>query len=262
MMQYMAKVNFLLNASYQLMLFPDVIFFDAVGTLFGVKGSVGQIYGTFARKYHVDTDYAALDRAFFQSFKIAPKMAFPDVEQSLISKYEYAWWHDIAKSTFMQAGMFEEFLDFEEFFQDVYEFFAEPDAWYIYEDVIPVLETLHDRGIELGVISNFDRRLYPVLESLKLNRFFTSITISTEVGAAKPDPQIFQAAIAKHQKTNSNSNYWHIGDSYKEDYEGAIKANLVGIWLDRNSEIHDQPINPPNYIISSMRDLKMPQAQT
>jgi putative hydrolase of the HAD superfamily len=257
MMQYMVKVNFSLNASYQLMLLPNVIFFDAVGTLFGVKGSVGQIYGTFARKFNVDTDYVALDQAFFQSFKIAPKMAFPDVERSLIPEYEYAWWHDIAKSTFMEVGVFEEFLDFEEFFQDVYEFFAKPDAWYIYEDVIPVLESLHNQGIELGVISNFDHRLYPVLESLGLNKFFTSITISTEVGAAKPDSKIFQAAIAKH---DPDRNFWHIGDSFKEDYQGAINANIRGIWLDRysSSKLGDSP----NHIINSMRDLKMTQAET
>jgi putative hydrolase of the HAD superfamily len=233
------------------MLFPDVIFFDAVGTLFGVKGSVGQIYGTFARKYQVDTDYAALDRAFFQSFKTAPKMAFSDVERSLISKYEYAWWHDIAKSTFMQVGVFAEFLDFEKFFQDVYEFFAEPDAWYIYEDVIPVLESLYNRGIELGVISNFDHRLYPVLESLELNRFFTSITISTEVGTAKPDAQIFQAAIAKH---DPDQNFWHIGDSFKEDYQGAKNANIRGIWLDRSASSQGSSLVTDD-TISSFQDL-------
>ncbi len=218
------------------MLFPDVIFFDAVGTLFGVRGSVGQIYGAIARKYGVDANYEDLNQAFICNFKNSSKMAFPDIERSQISsqiyKCEYKWWQDIAKSTFIQVGAFSQFQDFEAYFQEMYNFFATPDAWYIYEDVIPVLNYLQAQGVTLGIISNFDHRLYPVLKNLQLDRFFASITISTQVGAAKPDLQIFHAAIAKH---DPHQDFWHIGDSFKEDYEGAKKAGIQGIWIDRFS---------------------------
>jgi HAD superfamily hydrolase (TIGR01549 family) len=136
-------------------------------------------------------------------------------------------------------------------FEDVYEFFAEPDAWYIYEDVIPVLESSCNQGIELRVISYFDHRLYPVLESLGLYKFLTSITISTEVGTAKPDAQIFQAAIAKH---DPDQNFWHIGDSFKEDYQGAKNANIRGIWLDRSASSQGSSL-VTDYTISSFQDL-------
>jgi putative hydrolase of the HAD superfamily len=235
------------------MFFPNVIFFDAVGTLFGVKGSVGHIYSAIAQKFNVSSDYEALNRAFVKRFKTAPKIAFPNAERSQISQLEYEWWFDIAKSTFAEVGVFEQFQDFDAYFSEMYEFFATPDAWYIYDDVIPALNYLQNQGIELGIISNFDSRIYPVLEGLELNKFFTSVTISTEVGAAKPDPQIFKSAIAKHHFCSRN--FWHIGDSFKEDYEGAKNANpkanhLKGIWLDRsgNSQVDDKSI-------SSFRDL-------
>jgi len=239
------------------MFFPDVIFFDAVGTLFGVKGSVGQIYGAIAQKFNVNTDHADLDRAFVQNFTKSSKIAFPNVSKLEIPKYEYMWWYDIAKSTFTQVGAFEQFADFDAYFREMFEFFTLPDAWYIYDDAIPALEYFQNKGIKLGIISNFDSRIYPVLESLKLKNFFTSVTISTEVGAAKPDPLIFNSAIAKHHsQTNSIQNFWHVGDSFKEDYEGAKNANpkdnnLKGIWLDRS---RNSPVSENS--IGNFRDLR------
>jgi putative hydrolase of the HAD superfamily len=67
---------------------PKVIFLDAVGTLFGVRDSVGAAYHTIARQFNVTADAAALDRAFFQCFKQAPPMAFPDAAAADIPQRE------------------------------------------------------------------------------------------------------------------------------------------------------------------------------
>ena len=56
---------------------PQVIFLDAVGTLFGVKGSVGEMYLNVTRRFDVELDPTLLDQAFYDSFKAAPPMAFP-----------------------------------------------------------------------------------------------------------------------------------------------------------------------------------------
>jgi putative hydrolase of the HAD superfamily len=60
------------------------------------------------------------------------------------------------------------------------------------------------------------------------------VTISTEVGAAKPDSQIFTAALQKHNCTAEN--VLHIGDSFKADYCGAKNAGLNAIWFNRQQE--------------------------
>lgn len=89
-------------------------------------------------------------------------------------------------------------------------------------------------GIELGVLSNFDSRIYSVLQDLGLRDFFTSITIATQVRAAKPDPQIFAIALEKHNCSPDDA--WHIGDSIAEDYHGAKAAGLRGIWINRHQK--------------------------
>jgi putative hydrolase of the HAD superfamily len=54
---------------------PQVIFVDAVGTLFGVRGSVGEQYAKIAAEFNVSLDPQLINRAFYQAFQAAPKIA-------------------------------------------------------------------------------------------------------------------------------------------------------------------------------------------
>jgi putative hydrolase of the HAD superfamily len=210
---------------------PKVIFLDAVGTLFGVKGSVGEAYSAIAQKFAVKVAPDLLDAAFIESFKASHPLAFPGVALAKIPELEYQWWKAIAKTTFASAGVLDRFSDFGAFFRQLYVYFATAAPWYVYPDVVPALQHWQQQGIELGIISNFDSRIYKVLESLRLQTFFSSITISTEIGAAKPDKAIFIAALKKHNCSPQEA--WHIGDSLKEDYRGARAAGLQAFSLER-----------------------------
>nr|WP_210404664.1 HAD-IA family hydrolase [Chroococcidiopsis sp. TS-821] len=210
---------------------PKIIFLDAVGTLFGVKGSVGQAYGEVAQRFGIYVSAKTLNQAFLQSFQAAPPPVFPDMEPDEIASCEFHWWKAVAQQTFQQVGVLNQFADFSAFFAELYQYFATAEPWYVYPDVFPALEQWQQRGIELGVISNFDSRLYLVLAELGLEKFFTSITISTEAGAAKPAKEIFATALAKHQCNPELA--WHIGDSWTEDYHGATAAGLRAFVIDR-----------------------------
>lgn len=211
---------------------PKVIFLDAVGTLFGVRGSVGQIYSQLAQQAGVPTSADDLDQSFYKSFAAAESMAFPNVPANAIPHHEYLWWLAVARSTFQGADALNQFGDFEAFFEGVYQHFTTADPWTVYEDTLDSLQRWQAMGIELGVISNFDSRIYQVLDALELRSYFQSITISTEVGAAKPDPLIFAAALQKHGCASYDA--WHVGDSEKDDFKGATAAGLHGVWLQRS----------------------------
>jgi putative hydrolase of the HAD superfamily len=211
---------------------PKVIFLDAVGTLFGVRQSVGEMYLNVTRRFGVEADPETLDKAFYRSFKSMPfPMAFPGVPIEAIPQKEYEWWEAIAHNTFQQAGIYDQFIDFSAFFAELYRYFASPEPWFIYPDTIPFLNHWYSQGVDLGVLSNFDTRIHAVLKALGLNHYFSSVTISTEVGAAKPDPLIFHTALAKYDCPPEAA--WHIGDSFQEDYEGAKAAGIRAIWLKR-----------------------------
>ncbi len=213
---------------------PHSIFLDAVGTLFGIRGTVGEIYGQFAADAGVQVDVKSLNKAFIDSFLAAPRAAFPGVDPADIPALEFAWWRAVAHQSFTKVGVIEQFLQFDDFFQILFDHFAKPDPWIVYPDVPPTLQNWQQQGIQLGIISNFDTRLHQVLDVLDLTQFFTSVTISTAVGAAKPQAEIFQAALDKHQCRPEQA--CHIGDSWSEDYQGAIATGIQAIWLYRKQD--------------------------
>jgi len=226
---------------------PRVVFFDAAGTLFHVKGSVGEIYLQHARKYGGTASPQAIQQAFARAFADAPPLAFSVSDPKEIQSCERLWWFDVVHNVFYRLGMFEKFDDY---FDEVFRYFAGPDAWALYPDTVPTLQALEDRKLELGVVSNFDSRLYEILIGLGIDRFFESVTLSSFAGAAKPSPKIFQRALAKHGVAPIQA--LHIGDSLREDVQGAAGAGITGILLDRH---RDQSCPPGTETITTLDEL-------
>ncbi|MCS7226282.1 MAG: HAD-IA family hydrolase [Gloeomargarita sp. SKYB31] len=213
---------------------PGAIFLDAVGTLFGVRGSVGQIYSECAAHIGVNIAPERLQQAFVQVFAQAPPLAFPNLATEAIPQAEYDYWYRITEQTFALAGGLEHIPDFADFFPQVYATFATADPWELYPDVLPALQIWRAQGIPVGVISNFDSRLYRVLKALGLEPWVQTVTISSQVGAAKPERQIFQAAWQAQGQPAAP--VWHIGDSWEADVLGARAIGWRGIHLCRDRE--------------------------
>ena len=97
---------------------PQVIFLDAVCTLFGVAGSVGQIYSEIARgNTEVRADAEELNQAFFRTFKAAPPIGpFLTPIRGQIPILEFTWWRGLGQQTFSSAGGLDQFVDFDSFF--------------------------------------------------------------------------------------------------------------------------------------------------
>lgn len=213
----------------------EVIFFDAAGTLFEVRGSVGEIYSRIASQYDCEADAEQLQQNFARWFRLQPPMAFPaGTDEDKLHEMEKGWWSNLVRAVFADCGTFPHF---DEFFDDVFDQFRKPELWHVYDDVVPTLTELKRRGFRLGVLSNFDSRLDDVLRGCELGQFFDSVHISTRVGAAKPDPLIFDTALAHHNIEARQA--WHVGDSLREDIEGAEAAGIRGVLLDRRQTAAD-----------------------
>jgi putative hydrolase of the HAD superfamily len=90
--------------------------------------------------------------------------------------------------------------------------------------VVEALAALRARGLALAVVSNWDVSLHARLEQLGLRRYFDAVVSSAEAGAGKPDPRIFEAALA--QLGVQPERALHVGDS-GEDAAGAKAAGLA-----------------------------------
>lgn len=207
------------------------VFFDAAGTLFTVNGAVGEIYARLARDYGKEVSIADLEAGFRRSYATAPPMAFPGALPEQILALEKQWWRNLVHEVFSSLGSFPQFDDY---FAALFAFFARPEAWRLYPETLATLERLKKRGLTLGVISNFDSRLFGLLNGLGISSFVDPVVISTHIGAAKPARDIFVQALAYAGVDAENA--LHIGDSYAADVMGAQAAGLTPVFVDRSGK--------------------------
>jgi putative hydrolase of the HAD superfamily len=195
--------------------------FDVGGTLIECWPSVGHIYAEVAARHgHTNVSPAILNRNFktawrnFKGFSHTP-----------------ADWSALVDTTF--CGLIEP-LPSQTFFPQLFERFSEPDAWNIFEDVLPALKVLKSRGLKLGIISNWDDRLRPLVGRLNLDRYFDAIVVSCEVGAHKPARGLFDSACGVLGSAPAQT--LHVGDSFEMDVQGAQAAGLQALWLQRGTQ--------------------------
>lgn len=206
------------------------IFFDAADTLFFIKEGLGNTYAGVARKYGADPDTAALRRAFSKAFRTAPPLAFGGVSQEERKRLEKKWWKKVVTDVYTEVGMF---AGFDEHFDELFEVFR-TEAWTLFPETVPVLDVLKSKGYRLGIISNFDSRVYDVMERLGIYGYFDTFVISSEAGYAKPSHGIFLAALEKAGVSSEES--IHVGDDLKNDFHGPRALGIRAILLDREGE--------------------------
>jgi HAD superfamily hydrolase (TIGR01509 family) len=102
------------------------------------------------------------------------------------------------------------------------------DMWHAYDDSAPLLDELRARGVRTAVLSNIGVDIRPLLERERLR--VDAVILSCEVGAVKPEPEIFRAALdaldARPEETLM------VGDAWKDD-GGAAALGIRTLILPR-----------------------------
>ena len=204
------------------------IFFDAVGTLFYLIKTVGDHYAFVAEEVGLSLNAKKLDAAFHSAWKQMPPREAINGPRDNDDK---DWWRELANLVLEEAAPTIDELDRDNFFEVAYEHFAEAGVWELYPEVVDVLEELRPR-FELAVVSNFDGRLRVILERLGISKYFRHVFISSEIGADKPNPEIFRRALKFLELQPGH--VLHVGDDPERDWKTAAGAGLMIFKLDRN----------------------------
>jgi putative hydrolase of the HAD superfamily len=213
------------------------IFFDAAGTLIHLPKSVGHHYALVGKQVGLALDAAALDEAFTACWKTMPARPAIDGPREDDDK---GWWLNLVGQVIDRVAPRTGEMDRDTFFEVAYSHFAEAGVWELYPDVIDVLEALRPR-FELAVLSNFDGRLRMILEHLGVSQFFQHVFLSSELGADKPDPVIFQRALKLSGAAPNET--LHVGDDPVRDWRGAEAAGLSIFRLERpQNSLRDLPV--------------------
>jgi HAD superfamily hydrolase (TIGR01509 family) len=100
--------------------------------------------------------------------------------------------------------------------------------WRAYDDSAPLLDALRERGVRTAVLSNVGVDIRPVMEREGLRA--DAVVLSCEVGAVKPEPEIFQAALDALEVSAEET--LMVGDSWKDD-SGAVALGIRTLLLPR-----------------------------
>lgn len=204
-----------------------VIFFDAAGTLLYLPQSVGHHYAFVGERIGLRLEVDALDAAFAACWKqmpFRPAIAGPREDD------DKGWWRELVNNVLDRVAPATGELDRDAYFESVYGHFAEPGVWDLYPEVVEVLKALHGR-FQLDVVSNFDGRLRMILEHLGVSRFFSHVFLSSELGADKPDPEIYRRVLELSEVRPNET--LHVGDDPERDWEAAAAGGLSVFRLKR-----------------------------
>jgi putative hydrolase of the HAD superfamily len=212
------------------------ILFDAAGTVFHLTKTVGDHYAYVSREVGLNLDAQQLERAFHAAWQQMPRRPAIDGPRENDDK---DWWRALVGRVFDQVAPSLSEFDRDNFFEVAYEHFAEAGVWKLYPEVLEVLEQLRER-FQLAVISNFDGRLRFILQNLGISKYFAHVFISSELGADKPDPEIFRRAL-KVMHLDANE-VLHVGDDAEKDWKAAAAVGLLVFRLDRpRNSLRDLP---------------------
>lgn len=207
----------------------QALLFDAAGTLIKTAEPVGAQYARCAARHGVQVEPDTVMQAFRAVWRATPPPLHPEGQTA--ADDDRGWWRTLVDDVFARAwgkALPESVLD--DLFDELYTHYAQPQAWIVFDDVLPALADL-TRDHRLLVLSNFDRRLRSILSGHGLACLFERIIISSEVGAAKPHPRMFQAALTA--SGCSPQDCLHIGDDEKCDLAGAQSAGISAFLVKR-----------------------------
>lgn len=212
----------------------DIVFFDAGETIIHPHPSFPELFAIVCGRH--DFDVRAKDVESVQE-RLAPHLIdlaedTGVTQPSLNEQDSLRFW------TFLYRRFLEELdIDDEGLPRELYKTFSDSTSYKIFDDVLPALSALEERGYRLGLISNFEGWLENILVEQELGESFDVSVISGLEGVEKPDPQIYRLAIERAGVEPGRA--VHVGDSVAMDVIPATEVGIKAVLLDRVGRYRD-----------------------
>lgn len=227
----------------------EALFFDYGGTLdsngIAWKEHFWPFYEKHGREHGITFDYEQFVRAFYKADDSLVDEGNPELNLTMIV-------HEQVRRVLDNLDL--ENIDSDRLAKTISNDFIASSLHSI-NNAIPVLNRLKQR-YRLGIISNNYGNLEAICKETGLDAVMEVLIDSRVVGATKPDPIIFRAALDEMETEPQKSVM--IGDSFKRDIEGALNMGMNAIWLvpeERRTESENLCKNIPVPIISNISEL-------
>ncbi|KAL7410612.1 HAD hydrolase subfamily IA REG-2-like protein [Mrakia frigida] len=209
-----------------------LVLFDAFDTLITPRLPIHRQYAEEANKLGL----CVSDDAVRKGFKATSPLLLPRTPPLTAEE----WWSVKIEVTMLAAGAEPEALNkhLPVLVERLLTRFGSSEGYRVFDDVIPTLEAFKALGIKTAVLSNADKRILSVLDSLDITPLLTAPpTLSDLCGFSKPDSNIFD--FASRQAGVELKEALHIGDELDADFGGSTRAGLHGLLIRREGEFSD-----------------------
>jgi putative hydrolase of the HAD superfamily len=202
------------------------ILFDAVGTLIYAEPSVARAYADAGQRVGIALDEETIRERFRQAL-----LAEDEIDRTLYrfktdQAREQVRWRRIVATVFKDAGPTRPIFD------ALWRHFAAPQSWRVFDDVRPCLARLIDRGISVGIASNFDDRLNGIVNELEPLRRCQHVFVSSQIGWRKPAIEFFRT-IERTLGLGSDE-ILLVGDDWTNDVVAGRDAGWQTVFLNRD----------------------------
>ncbi len=123
-----------------------------------------------------------------------------------------------------------------------------------YDEVPAVLAALRARGLRIVICSNWDWDLREAVAESGLTAAVDAMVSSAWVGARKPHPRIFAAAVAEAGVAPERAVF--VGDTWGPDVVGPLEAGMTPLYLRRDGHWPDGTAPPDLGTVAVAPDLR------
>jgi putative hydrolase of the HAD superfamily len=196
------------------------VFFDWMGTVAHPEPDRHELFSQLARELGAELSPQSLIRGVVEADTRVPEGAPPRYAEDKDKAPFLRWWEVLLAQT---GGTVPRDIRLEITRRAAKQ--VREATWVLYDDVLPAMKALKKKGLVLGLISNM------YLGRAGLDPFLNVVVTPKDVGASKPDPLIFRAALKRAGVAAEAAIY--VGDQYELDAVGARRAGIRPILIDR-----------------------------
>ncbi|MBI5432678.1 MAG: HAD hydrolase-like protein [Planctomycetes bacterium] len=210
----------------------QAVFLDAGGTLLAERSSRASIYASVARRLGRPVDEITMHGIL--------RRVATEMPRSLEGGFRYseAWFAHVNARIFGRELALDDaavVTACDVLFAHV----ADPRNFVTYEGARELIAALRERGLVVGVVSNWSERLEGLLSGLGLRDELDFVLVSAIERCEKPEPELFRRALtlarcAPHEAL-------HAGNDVEKDARGATEAGLNAVLVDHPGEIEPGP---------------------
>jgi REG-2-like HAD superfamily hydrolase len=185
---------------------------DAAGTLLRPRQPIAETYAAVAARHGV----------VITAEQIRPRFG-PIMRQATPLRAATADWREFWAAVVTHCTG----SDDVELLEELLAWFRRPAAWRVAAGAERCVSLARATGMKVGLVSNWDEHLRPLLAALEIADWFDTIVVSAEIQIEKPDPRMFALACARLGVAPFST--VHVGDDPHADIVGARAAGCQAL---------------------------------